>query len=385
MTPQELKDFIRQELSAFTQVNDNKLAQLLEGATRTGVGTEPKLPKGTLFARACMIEAAASRRNIKDPVKHFEHLYGEQFIRQMASGIVSADDLVSGGAWIVPQMSTEFIEALHAENPLIGAGARTLEVPGKVQVPELSSGTPVTWVGPGTDDSVSGTRANFGTRQMIEHEVSTVTGIPNQWLEMAITGADQMINQDMISSAGEAVGDAYINGLGTQKKPQGLLSRSGTHITANGTANVANCAKDLGKMRSAVRKGLKRPLRKPTYILPIDLAEYLRNLPNTNGGWAFRDAMERGILNNTPYIETSLIAEGANTFALFIEADGVIIGIERIKVEAFREGTVSDGAGGMITAVGQNLTLIRLNMTGVEIITRHDKAVADLNTIAWAV
>jgi HK97 family phage major capsid protein len=356
----------------------------------------PGAKPAEMLARVCMMRAVESDPLrfgcTTDPATYFANLpagpggfrYGDSWVdpfKKYATGnVISAADIISGGAMLAPQISRGFIEALREENVIDRLPTRKINV-GDAEVPvqRFDVGSTAQWIGDSPTDGISVGSPEFGEETMRGRQVGLIAVIKNKLLSQAIEGTIENVTNDLLTGCNEAIGNVYFNSPGTKARPKGLIAWAGTKVSdANGTVNAQNCAIDVGKLKSAARKGLKHPARKPYLFLSVENAQALENLTGYgDGGLAFPE-MQRDppMIRRTPFVDTTfLVHGGSGSDILYVDVDEIMTGIPYVRVEQFREATVKLSDGTVLSAVQLDATFVRVLIGGIDLVPRTPHAV----------
>lgn len=366
-------------LADYSRPNSDLFNKLIAQAT-----TRKPEPAGTDFARLLLMEGA--RKRGQNPMQWATQRWGDQILQQLTVGTAIGSSTIAGGGAMVPSpISSDFIEALRAASVVISSGPRQLAINGTLAIPKMTTGSAATWIGENQNIGVS--QPDFGQVIMTAKTCAVLVPIGNAFLQRAVPGSEEFVRQDALNGVREGLDDAFINGVGTQFKPKGLLTWSTNSFAANATFNGTNAAADLSKVIGIVKTGLKRDPVRGGWLLSCREEEALRGVRDA-AGFAFRDEMTRGMLMGYPYKASSLVPStgGVGTdesSIIFCDWDAVVVGSDmNLQIDSSTDATVTDSGGATVSAFQQNLTLVRV-IAETDLVVRHAAAVCHLTTVKW--
>ena len=203
-----------------------------------------------------------------------------------------------------------------------------------------------------------------------------------------MVGGEAIVRDDLIAALGQRGDLAFIRGAGTQYTPKGLRywAPSANVIAANGTVNLANVTTDLGKLWLQLANGNVRFLR-PGWLIAPRTFNYLMNVRDGNGNFAFREEMMAGRLWGYPFAYTTQIpinlGGGSNESEVYLAdfADVVIAEQEGLIIDVFDGAAYHDGTN-VVAAVSADQTVLRA-IQEHDLVMRHEESVAVLTTVLW--
>ena len=196
-----------------------------------------------------------------------------------------------------------------------------------------------------------------------------------------------------MTSLAQRTDQAFLRGAGTQFSPLGLRSQhTGTAfaatnvLAANATVNLVNVTNDLGRMELALMAA-DVPMVRPGWLMAPRTRQYLANLRDGNGNFAFPEVVN-GTLRGYPYRVTTQIpvnlGGGTNESEIyFADFAHVVVGEHMgIEVALSTEAAYIDAGSTMRAAFSRDETVMRA-IAQHDIGLRHLPALAILTAVTW--
>lgn len=356
-------------------------------------GTVPAQPRaegerGLRFAR--MFRALAAGGGIPYVAAQIaEKEWGE-------SGLFANQNISSGaaGGFLVPEdVSTEVIELLRPASVVLGMMPQMVDMPaGNMTMNRLATGASAGYIGEQADAPPTGVQ--FGQVKLSAKKLAALIPISNDLLRASGVAADRIVRDDLVTSLAQRMDLAFIRGAGTQFSPLGLRFQTlgtafaASHVlTANATVNLVNVTNDLGRLELALMAA-DVPMIRPGWLLAPRVRQYLANLRDGNGNFAFPE-VQNGTLRGYPYRITTQIpvnlGAGTNESEVyFVDFAQVVVGEHMgIEVALSTEAAYVDAGSTMRAAFSRDETVMRA-IAQHDIGVRHLPAVAVLIAVTWA-
>lgn len=362
------------------------LASLVAAAR--GAGGERKPEKGILAAQM-ILALAASVRSLKQgqPVSAVDFARKQWGAESPVAKALSASDFAAGGALIPPEMAAEVIELLRPQsvvrrlNPVIYPMDS-----GTADIPKLTGGASASYVG--ENQNLPKTEPTTGTIKATARKLGAIIPISNDWIRRPKVGGESIVRDDLIAALSQRGDLAFIRGVGSQYSPRGLRywAKAANVINANATVNLANVTTDLGKLWLQLANADVRFLR-PGWLFSPRTFNYLMNVRDGNGNFAFREEMMQGRLWGYPFAYTTQIPSnlggGSDESEVYLAdfADVVLAEQEGLIIDVFDGAAYHDGSN-VISAVSQDQTVLRA-IQEHDLVMRHDESVAVLAQVKW--
>lgn len=343
-----------------------------------------KLPKGVRIARMTRAFAIAKGKQ-SDAAK----VAREQFKDFRAAADLEAQNFAQAGFLLDENMSSEFIDLLMPRSvvrslqpalaPLIG---------GALKMRKQTGGATALYIGESAKIPVS--KPKGGWVRWSAKKLVALVPISNDLLRGGTSlRADEWVRNDMIRQVSKREDLAFIRDKGTEFTPMGLRYQvaAGNVFHAQAAPDLTKVTTDLGKLRLALRSADVDFLR-CGYIMSPRTENFLMNLRDSLGNYAFRTEMLTGKLQGDPYRVTTQIPEnlggGGNESEIYYAdfADVVIADAPGIGIEMSSEASYDDGAGNTISTFQSDETLIRV-IEEHDIQLRHQESLAVLDQVIW--
>lgn len=344
--------------------------------------TPRKREKGETVAR--MIRALAATKG--DPWRAAE--FAEKKMNDLyVAKALSASDAVTGGFMVPTQDSNEIIELLRPESVVRRADPMIMPlINGSATLPKIASGASASFIGENNPAPVTG--ETFGQIRLTARKLAALVPISNDLIRFGSNAADGIVKDDLVAAVTQREDAAFIRDDGTDATPIGLryLVAAANVIAANATVNLANVTTDMGYLVLALKNANVR-FRRPAWFMAPRTEQYLMDVRDTNGNFAFRPELLAGNLRMYPYFTTTQIPTnlggGGNESELILAdmADFVIGDALNIALDISPDATYDEG-GTLVSAFQRDQTVIRA-IHEVDCNSRHNESIAVLTGVTW--
>lgn len=353
------------------------------------VPAQPKAQgeKGLRFARALRCLAAA-QGNFYVAQQIAEKDWGE-------SGLFANQNIGTGaaGGFLVPEdVSSEVIELLRPASVVMSLQPQIVDLPNaNMTMNRLATGASASYIGEQAD--APATNLGFGQVKLSAKKLAALIPISNDLLRAAGVGADRIVRDDLVTSLAQRTDLAFIRGAGTQFSPLGLRNQhtgtafAASHVlTMTATPTLATATTDLGRLRRALRNA-DVPMTRPGWMMSPRTEQWLMDLRDGNGNFAFNAEMQQGQLRGFPYRVTTQIPEnlggGTETEIYLADFAHVVVGEHMgIEVAMSTEAAYRDASNNLQAAFSRDETVMRA-IAQHDIGVRHLPAVAILTGVTW--
>jgi HK97 family phage major capsid protein len=299
---------------------------------------------------------------------------------------LAASDAASGGFLVPEQYSSEVIELLRPEsvvrraNPMMATLAN-----GSVTLPKITGGATAQFIG--ENQNAPKTQPSFGQLKLTARKLAALVPISNDLIRYGNPSADSIVRDDLIAAMAVREDAAFLRDSGISGTPVGMryLAPTENVITANATVNLDNVTVDLGKLSLALKVANVR-FRRPAVFMAPRSEQYLMDVRDGNGNYAFRAEMNNGTLRRIPYfvsnqIPTNLGSGDDSEIYLVDMADFVVADALNVVLDTSTEAAYMDGSE-MKAAFSLDQTVIRA-IHEVDCGARHDASIAVLSGVTW--
>lgn len=344
-----------------------------------------KADKGLMFGRLIRSLCAGkgdSDRALAWAKKQWDE--NDPVIKALAAG-----DSTAGGFIVPPGYSAEIIELLTPMSIVRASGAVSMPMEnGTLQMPKLTGGSAASYVGENEDLTES--QPTFGMVNMTAKKLAVLVPLSNDLIRFSRPNADAVARNDTLRAMRVKEDIQFIRGVGSEFSPKGIQRwvPSGNAITVNATVNLANVTTDLGKLVLAL-VGADVAMTSPGWMMAPRTWNYLMNLRDSNGNFAFRPEMQQGTLWGFPFRMTSQIpinlsVTGSNESEVYLVdfADVMIGEAASLVIDTSTEASYVSG-GSLVSAFSRDQTLIRV-IAQHDLGMRHDESAAYLTDVDWA-
>lgn len=336
------------------------------------------------FAVVHMVKAlAATKGNLRDAAEFADKvLHDAEVSKALAAGIGT-----SGGFVVPDQYVSDIIEFLRPASAVLSLNPLQMPMPnGTITVPKLAGGSSATYIGENTN--IVATQPSFGQLRLTARKLAALVPISNDLIRFSTPSADTIVRDDLVSAIAQRQDLAFIRDAGIGNAPKGLRywAPAANVIPANGTVNLANVTTDIGKAVLALKNANVRMLR-PGWIFSPRTEEYLLNVRDGLGNFAFRPEMLLGKLRMMPYRTTTQIPNnlgGGSESEIYLAdfADVVVADVGSLRLDASTEAAYFDGSN-VVSSYSLDQTVVRA-IVEHDIGMRHDFSVAVLTAVLWS-
>lgn len=373
VTSKAVADAREEFLAKLEEVKNEKTTnygdQLVGGPP--GGAKQPRDEKGMLAARyiATLGQSVLSARkgHVISAVDIASKRYGDH---DAVTKALAATDFDSGGALVPEEISSDIIELLRATsvfmklNPIVAPMSS-----GILRMPKLTGGATAAYVG--ENEAANKTEQTFGQVRLTAKKLTALVPVSNDFLRRSDPAGNQIIRDDSVASIAERMDQAFIRDVGSENAPQGIRYQipSAHAIAANATINLANVTTDLGKLWLALAEDNVK-FRRPGWMFAPRTLNYLMNVRDTNGNFAFRAELLAGNLWGYPYGYTTSIpvnlGGGSDESEVYLVdfADVVVGETMGLEVSVSTEASYTDG--------GSQKSAFELDQSVVRAIVEHD-------------
>jgi HK97 family phage major capsid protein len=351
---------------------------------RHRVFPEPKNPAHKGFDLVHMVKAlAAARGNLRDAAD-----FAERVLQNTGVAKALAAGTGSSGGFIVPEAYVaDIIEFLRPASIVTALDPMILPMPGgNLTVPKLAGGSSAAYIGENTN--LPNTLPQFGQIRLTARKLGAMVPISNDLIRFSTPSADTVVRDDLVRAIAQRQDLAFIRDAGTGNAPKGLrywAPPSTNVLSANPTVNLQNVTDDLGSLVLAMKNQNVRFI-KPGWMFSHRTEEFLFNLRDSLGNFAFRPEMLTGKLRTFPYKATTQIpnnlVDGTQSEVYLADFADVVIGdVGTIRIDASTEAAYFDGSA-VQAAFSLDQTVVRA-IVEHDIAMRHDFSVSVLTGVTW--
>lgn len=351
----------------------------VRGAT---VPAEPRTPVAAGSNLACMVMsiAAAGRDN------RAAALHAEQMGFSGVAAALNRSTSTAGGYIVPPGYVAEMVELLRPASVVRSFNPRVIPMPnGQLNMGRQNGSASASYTGESVD--ITKSEQTFGNLVMTAKKLTSLVPVSNDLVRYSNPQAMTVVLDDMRQVMGLRQDIAFIRDDGTGDLIKGMrwLADSANVIAANATVNVQNITTDAGKAKSAIKRA-NVPLVNTGWLMHPDVEQYLMDLRNTDGTFAFPE-MERGVFRGLPYKTTTQIPVnlGAGTnetevylveFSQILIADSLEMVLDVSAEASYKEGST------LVSAFSRDETVVRA-VQAHDFGARHTKALAVLTGVRW--
>lgn len=330
-----------------------------------------------------MVKAyAAAKGNLRDAADYCEKVLGDEMVaKALAAGVGSA-----GGFLVPEEYVAEIIEFLRPASVVMSMGPMTVPMPGgNLILPKLAGGSSASYIGENTN--LPTTAPQFGQLRLTARKLAALVPISNDLLRFATPSADAVVRDDLVRAIAQRQDLAFIRDLGVSNAPRGLRywAPAANVTAANGTINLQNVTDDLGTLVLFLKNNNVRMIN-PGWLMSHRSEEYLMNVRDSLGNFAFRPEMLTGKLRTWPYKATTQIPNnlggGSDSEVYLADFADVVIGdVGTLRLDASTEAAYYDGSQ-VQAAFSLDQTVIRA-IAEHDLGMRHDFSVGVLTGVEW--
>ncbi len=280
----------------------------------------------------------------------------------------------TGGGFLVPEMyADEVIPLLYAQAVVTKLGATVVPMPnGNLRIPRLNSGSVASYTG--ELRPIKTTKPSFDQVVLNAKKLTAKIAISNDLLRSNSYKADSMILNDAVRQMALAMDKAALMGKGSEYEPLGLLNMKGVpRITLAAMPDEKTTGQLLAEL---IRNNADTA--KLGWAFGANVLEAFYNITNQLGLYIYRPQMDEEKLNGHTFaISTQLTADDtANRKASLVLGNWAefMIG-EQLQMESefFKEGSITDEEGRAISALDNDMTILRIISTH-DFGVRHEKS-----------
>jgi HK97 family phage major capsid protein len=337
------------------------------------------------FALVHFVKAlAATKGNLRDAADFADKVLGDADVaKALAAGTGS-----SGGFMVPENYVADIIEFLRPASVVLSLNPLVVPMPnGTMTMPKLTGGSSASYIGENTN--IVPSQPQFGQLRLTARKLAALVPISNDLIRFATPSADTVVRDDLVLAIAQRQDLAFIRDLGTGNAPKGLRywAPVATNVVlANPVVSLANTTTDLGSLVLCLKQANVRMIR-PGWIFSPRTEEYLLNVRDGLGNFAFRPEMLTGKLRTFPYRTTTQIPNnlgaGADSEVYLADFADVVVGdVGTLRLDASTEAAYYDGAN-VVAAFSLDQTVVRA-IVEHDIGMRHDASVAVLTGVEWS-
>lgn len=343
-----------------------------------------KLPKGISAAR--LVRAVAISRGSRPEAVKFAR---ETLRDYRVAANLEAQNFAAAGFLIGENMSSDFIDVLRPAsvvrslNPTLG-----VLVGGVLTARKRTGSATASYIGESAKIPVS--KPKGGHVRWTAKKLVAMVALSNDLLRAGNSlRADEWVRDDMVQVVARKEDISFIRSLGTEYTPTGLRyhAPAANVIAAQAAPDLTKVTTDLGKLRLAL-KNANVPMLRCGFIFTPRTENYLMNLRDGNGNFAFRAEMLTGKLDGHPYRTTTQIPDnlggGGNESEIYFAdfSEIVIADAPTIGIEFSTEASYDDGTGTQVSTFQNDEALVRV-IEEHDLKPRHAEAIAVLTGVIW--
>lgn len=327
-------------------------------------GAQPREEKSTLPAGIGWVRYQKCMMRANKDYDHAAHIarkeYGDAFLEKQikAMSVTSPTD----GGYLVPEVyASELIPLLRDKAIVLKLGATTLPMDyGNMNIPKMTSGVSASYVGELRKGKSS--KAGFGNVRLSSKKLMCKVLISNDLIRSNAYGADQMILNDATTALALAMDKAAFTGKGTEYEPKGLFSMPGIPTV---DLSAAPDESTTGKLLAKLLQNNADTSHLGWAFNGFAWEAFYNVVQQVNGLYLYRSQMDAGKLNGHEFAVSNQLpvgtAAGRPTDIILGNWSEYMIGRQgSMESEMFREGSVIDEDGGIISAVDQDCTILRI-------------------------
>jgi len=341
----------------------------------------PAKKDGTSLVHICKA-LAATKGHLREAADFAERvLHNPEVAKALAAGAGT-----SGGFLVPENYVAEIIEYLRPASVVRKMNPLTVPMPqGTMTMPKLAGGASAAYLGENQNIGIQAQQ--FGQLRLTARKLGALVPISNDLIRFATPSADTIVRDDLVRAIAMVEDANFIRGSGVGPGPKGLRywAPSGNVVGANASVNLANVTSDMGKLVLFLKNSNVRMLNVGWLMAPRT-EEYLLNVRDSLGNFAFRPEMLTGKLRTWPYAVTTQIPTnlgGGTDSELYLVdfADVVIADVTTMRLDASTEAAYYDGSQ-VQAAFSLDQTVIRA-IVEHDIGMRHDFSVGVLTAVEW--
>lgn len=377
-----LKDFKAERTDHAAQILDNEDRRFLDENDDEGFGIA-RVARCLVIANNDHEKAAAIAK------RDYDDKLGDIVAKALESG-----DADGGGVFVPSNLAATFIDKLRARAVVRQAGPVTVDLDGgNLRIPRITADPTASWVGEGKRKTAS--KAKTGSLNFSAKTLQGKTPITTRLLRRSSQNAEQIIRDNMIRVMGNKEDVAFLEGLGTEHSPKGMLYFAAAANKFDATQ--AGAAATLTEVQADINSTLSKLTDNS---VDIDMAAWFMSWRTRNWlAFALRDAEDTPVFkgeltaptptlngireyhtNNVPNNlgggnNESRITLAAMNYAWLAEETGLI-------VRASTEASFEDENGNVVSAFDHGLMVIIIERD-MDFVMAHDEAVAVLEAVKY--
>lgn len=386
-------------LQASIKREENLLALRSSAATPidlggTGTGTSPgtvpaavreQMEPGAMMGRIAIAIAATGGNDQRAMANHAQGIWGDETGQIVANMEQSTN--TRGGYLVDTAYSRDFIALLRPRVVIRNLGARSVPMPdGNLTMRKQTAGTQAGYVGervpaPTTDMQV-------GQLSMTAKKLMALVPITNQLIRRASFGVDQMVRDDLLSSAAVKEDQQFLRGAVAAGAPTGVryLMAAGNVLTMTANPDLIKVGADLSRLVLAVQNA-NVPMVNCGWVMSPTVKEYLANLRDGNGNIVYPSIEAQGTLKGYKVAVTTSVPDnlgvGGNESELYFgDWSQFLIGDTYQVTLAASDTAAYDDNGTIRAAFSNDETVIRL-IEEHDTAMRYDRAASVLTGVTW--
>jgi HK97 family phage major capsid protein len=300
---------------------------------------------------------------------------------------LTAGDAASGGFLLAPEMSDEIIELLLPRTTVRKHIDNVQELSsGQINVPKLTSGAAVSW---GAEvAAIQESAEAFGQVALIAKQEKVLIPVSNTLMRRGGPRVQAIVRNDALRQMTIGEDSKFLRGDGTGSAPKGLRFWANTAniVASTGVTNALITADLLGLITKLQTANV--PMTKPWWTFSPRSLNAIMGLQTTTGAFVYRDELAKGTLFGIPYdvttqVPVNLGSGKANSEVYLADGDELALGQgPQLQIALSEDATFVDANNKTISAFQRDLTLLRV-INEVDLVARHDLAIAILKDVAW--
>lgn len=347
---------------------------------------EQKAEAGDMVGRVAIALAATGGLDQRAMAAHAASVWGDSTGQIVAN--MEQSTAVKGGYLVDTAYSRDFIGLLRPRVIIRRLGARSVPMPdGNLTMRKQTGSTTAGYVGERTPAPV--TDVTVDQLKMSAKTLRALVPITNQLIRRASFGVDQMVRDDLVTSAAIKEDQQFTRGAGSATAPTGLrnLITAGNVLTMTANPALATVSSDLGRIRLKVITA-NVPMAKCGWAMSPRSQMFLGNLRDGNGNLVYPTMNDPeptlygypvGVTTSVP---DNLGAGGNESEIYFGDFEQFLIGdTYQVTLAASTEAAYDDN-GTIRSAFSNDETVIRL-IQEHDTQLRYDAAFAVLTGVTW--
>lgn len=333
----------------------------------------------------CVIRSLAAAKGDPERAAKFAAKWGNPEVEK----ILSSGDGVAGGFTVAEDLTSEVIELLRPATTVRGSQPVMIDMPnGSITMPGIANGSQAGYAGETQNGGT--TEPDFRQVKLTFKKLIALVPVSNDLLRYSNSNVDGIVRDDLVSAMAQREDLAFLRGDGVNDTPTGIfnLVPAANSFAANATVNLANVTTDLGKMVLKLLEGNSRMIR-PTWFMAPRTFQYLMDVRDGNGNYAFRDELLKGSLQTWPVKMSNQIpvnlGGGSNESEMYLVdmADALLGESQTMTIDASGDAAYHDGSQ-VQAAFSKDQTVIRA-IAEHDFNMRHRGSIAVLTAVKWGV